>query len=277
MKIMVTGSRGYVGKGIVQTLLEHGHQVVGFNRSLTEGHRDSEDFREVQGDIADIATLFPAMEECDAVIHSAIGSLRRQQNVKDYKPLSLPGRDSEIGNILFYRTAVYGSFNVFEAARQIGVQQVVNMSSAAVVFHHIIDQADGSVHEFKVDADTPVCANGFYGFTKDIQEQIAEFYAREYEMSVVTLRPWWVVDGPTSRNRYGVSLTEDTHPLSPAGLVCRYDLGEACHLALEHSDIQYDVFYPVAGPMSERYFDVEHIQRELGWQPRYTFQDLARG
>ena len=190
--------------------------------------------------------------------------------------MSLPGRTIEYGNILFYRTAVYGSFNVFETARQIGIHQVVNMSSAAVVFHQIIDRADGSVHECMVDADTPPCDNGFYGFTKHIQEQIAEFYAREYDMSVVTFRPWWVVDGPTCRNRYGVSLTEDTHPLSPAGLVCRYDLGEACRLALDRPDIRYDVFYPVAGPRSEHYFDVEHIQRELGWQPHHTFEELAR-
>jgi hypothetical protein len=94
-------------------------------------------------------------------------------------------------------------------------------------------------------------------------------------MSVITLRPWWIVDGPENCNRYGVDLTLDTHPLTPAGLICRYDLGEIIHLALQRADINYDIFYPVTGPDSEQYFDTTHLEDVLGWKPHYDFHELA--
>jgi hypothetical protein len=51
-------------------------------------------------------------------------------------------------------------------------------------------------------------------------------------------------------------------------------MGEICHLALQHPEMQYEVFYPIAGPGADRFFDVAYLKKQLGWQPRYTFDDL---
>ena len=64
--------------------------------------------------------------------------------------------------------------------------------------------------------------------------------------------------------------------MAPAGLVCRYDLGELVNLAMQHPEINYGIFYPVTGPNCERYFDVAPLQSKLGWVPRYSFQELAQ-
>jgi nucleoside-diphosphate-sugar epimerase len=159
--------------------------------------------------------------------------------------------------------------------RRHNVRQCVLLSSAAVVLDHIAGP-DRTVKEYRLDAQTPPNFSSFYALTKLLQERLAEFYARHYQMSVVALRLWWVVDGPTYCTKNGIPLAEDTFYLSPTGMLDRHDLGDVCHLALQRPDIVYEIFYPVAGPHPERYFDVEHIRRELGWYPRYTFEDVVR-
>ncbi|MCC7352632.1 MAG: NAD(P)-dependent oxidoreductase [Anaerolineae bacterium] len=256
MKIMVTGSRGWAGVGIVPNLLDNEHEVVGFDLSpVPEDGARRENLREVQGNITDPLSILSAMEGIDAIVHS------------------VAGRDHD--NAAMHRVYVSGTQYLLDVARQCGVRQVVIMGSSAVILDYIADWSQPMIaHEYKVDAKTPPKYHGFYGLVKHLQEELGEFYARQHKMSVTVFRPWWIVDGARFCTRFGTPLTEDTHPLTPTGLVDRYDLGEACHLALQRPGITYDVFYPVAGPEAERFFDVAHIRRELGWQPRYTFQEL---
>jgi nucleoside-diphosphate-sugar epimerase len=273
MKVLVTGHLGFVGVGIVKVLLEHGHQVVGFDRLVPAANTDHPNFQQVKGDITDLESIQSAIKGCDAVVHAAIGT---RVAVKDAGEYNFNDQSLDYSNLLPFRINVSGTFNLFEVARQAGISQVVNISSAAVVFHQLIDRDDNHVHSYQLTAGTPPNYRGYYGMNKYLQEQIGEYFAREYHQSVITLRPWWVVDGPAYQNRMGIDLTRDVHPLTPAGLVCRYDLGELIHLALQHAEIEYDIFYPVAGPNCERYFDVAHLQSSLGWKPRYSFLELAQ-
>ena len=85
-----------------------------------------------------------------------------------------------------------------------------------------------------------------------------------------------MVDGRLDTNRMGRPLAEDTIPLSPAGMVDRVDLGEACYQALIHPMDGCQVYYPLAGLGSSRLFDTEKLRRELNWHPVYTFSHLER-
>ncbi|MCC7352633.1 MAG: NAD(P)-dependent oxidoreductase [Anaerolineae bacterium] len=267
MKILVTGSRGWCGVGIVKGLLERGHEVVGLDVSpVTAGYEDRPDYREIQGDVTDQYLLASLVQGCDAVVHAAVGIFQSRD---------APDGTLDEGNIKSYDVTVTGTLYLLEAMRQNNVRQFVLLSSAAVVLDHIAGP-NRTVKEYFLDAQTPLNFSSFYGLTKLLQERLAAFYARQYNMSVVALRLWWVVDGPTYRTKNGVPLAEDTFYLSPTGMLDRYDLGEICHLALQRPDIVYEIFYPVAGPHPERYFDVERVRRELGWQPRYTFEDVVR-
>jgi nucleoside-diphosphate-sugar epimerase len=272
VKILVTGSRGWCGLGMIPVLLEYGHEVVGLDVApLPEGYRASPNHCELQGDIQDIGCLVSAMEGCQAVIHAVVAHFSNQT---PYQVPGLPGKTLINDNFLSYRVDVTGTFNIFEVARQSGIRQVVVLSSSAVIFDHITSWEDKVVHVYHVDAHSPPRYHSFYGFVKHMQEQIGLHYAQNDGMSVTILRPWWVVDGPTYRTKLGHPLAEDIHPLTPTGMLCRTDLGEICHLALQHPDIQYDIFYPVAGPWVERFFDVEHLKQVLGWIPRFTFAEL---
>jgi len=256
MRILVTGSRGWAGAGIVPSLLDHGYEVVGFDLSpVSKDGPRRENLHEVQGDITDPLSILSAMDGIDAIVHAVAG--------RDYD------------NVSMHQVYVSGTQYLLDVARQRGVRQVIIMSSGAVIRDYLADWDQPMIaHAFKVDARTPPRYHDFYGLVKHLQEELGEFYARQHNMSVVVFRPWWIVDGAKSCTRFGTPLAEDTHPLTPTGLVDRYDLGEACHLALRRPDLVYDVFYPVAGPEAERFFDVAHIRQELGWRPRYTFREL---
>ena len=177
MKILFTGSRGYCGGAMVQALLEEGHEVVGLDISpLPDGYRDQAKHREIQGDITDPQLLFSLLEGCQAVVHAAISR---------YIPAEprRPGDPLQDNHIQHYEANVIGTVNLLEAARQRNVRQFVLISSTAVVLGHLVGP-DNSVYEFRVDAHTPPNFQGPYSFVKYLQEQLCEFYARTYGLSV---------------------------------------------------------------------------------------------
>ena len=272
MKVLVTGNLGYSGVGITQALLARGCQVVGFDRVPPGELPELPGLEQVKGDLTRVESILSALEGCQAIVHAAIGGRVLEDDLREY---SLLDKKFDFTNLLPFQVNVAGTFNLFEAARQIGIHQIVNISSAAVVFHHIVDPHDGSIHPYRLTAESPLNYRGYYGMNKHLQEQIGDFFAREGGMSVITLRPWWIVDGLENKNRYGVDLTLDIHPLTPAGLICRYDLGELIYLALQRPDIRSDIFYTVTGPGSDRFFDTVHLEGVLGWKPRCDFHELA--
>jgi nucleoside-diphosphate-sugar epimerase len=270
MKILVTGSRGYCGVAMVTALLDRGHEVVGLDISpLPAGYQERAHHREVQGGITDPDLVYSLMEGCQGVVHAAISR---------YAPIEpqQPGAPFQRSQIEYYEANISGTFNLLEAARQRNARQFVLISSTAVVLGHLIG-SDNTVYEYRVDAHTPPDFLGPYAFSKYLQEQLCEFHARTYGFSVTVLRPCWVVDGASGLTKFGTPVTNPgaIFSFAPTGFVDRYDLGVACHLALQRPDITYDIFYPVAGTEPERYFDVEHIRQQLGWYPRYTFADGA--
>lgn len=73
MKIMVTGSHGYVGSLLVPQLLNHGYEVVAYDLQwfgpvIPEGHKS---LTVVKGDIRDLPLFSKSVAGCEAVIHLA--------------------------------------------------------------------------------------------------------------------------------------------------------------------------------------------------------------
>lgn len=72
MKILVTGSAGFIGGYLVQELLERGHQVVGLDNfskygKVAKSYDDHPSFRFVEGDAKDLALMKELMADCDQV------------------------------------------------------------------------------------------------------------------------------------------------------------------------------------------------------------------
>jgi uncharacterized protein YbjT (DUF2867 family) len=127
MKVLVTGSTGYVGHYIVKALLAAGHSVVSVSRDAAKSKTASgaklEMFGNVEYRMADIGNsnirtdsggggngLKEAMAGVDAVVH-------------------LVGIIAENGLQTFQRVHVDGTRNVLEAAKAAGVKRYLHMSA----------------------------------------------------------------------------------------------------------------------------------------------------
>src|SRR5919202_2888516 len=83
MKILVTGSAGFIGGYLVEELLQAGHEVVGLDNfskygPLRQASLGRPGYRFVEGDAKDVALLRELMRDADQVVAGAarIGGIR---------------------------------------------------------------------------------------------------------------------------------------------------------------------------------------------------------
>lgn len=121
--ILITGGTGFLGRGLVRSLLLHGHQrICVYSRGEYAQHvmqditfaKDKDRLRFFVGDVRDIGRLERAMNGVHAVIHAA--ALKRIE-VGHYNPDEM------------VKTNILGTMNVLEAARRAKVGRVVLVSS----------------------------------------------------------------------------------------------------------------------------------------------------
>jgi dihydroflavonol-4-reductase len=114
---LVTGGTGFLGRAIVERLLEEGHPVRALARSEASAQALAELGAEpVRGDVLDLDALSPAMRGCDLVYHAAGANAFC---VRDPSPM--------------FEVNVEGSRTVVRAASGAGVRRVVYTSSAATL------------------------------------------------------------------------------------------------------------------------------------------------
>ena len=116
MKILVTGGTGFIGKYVLDKLVNHGHKV----RCLVRKSSDLSSIKHlnvelVYGDIRDKESIIRSIKGVDAVIHLANIYEFWIENKKDY-----------------WDTNVIGSQNLFEVCVAEGVHKIVHVSTLAV-------------------------------------------------------------------------------------------------------------------------------------------------
>jgi len=170
----ITGAHGCIGSWIVKSLVERGDSAVVFDRS-DEPRRlraivDADQLaivRFILGDITDSPAVLRALDQSNAtrVIHLA--------------GLQVPVCKADpVGGAL---VNVVGTLNVFEAARTLGVKNVVYASSAAV---YGLNDDDAVLDE------TAACEpSTHYGVFKRANEGNARIYYLDHGLSSVGLRP----------------------------------------------------------------------------------------
>ncbi|MDD5011074.1 MAG: NAD(P)-dependent oxidoreductase [Phycisphaerae bacterium] len=73
MKILVTGSAGFIGGYLVQELLDHGHSVVGIDNyskygKVAKSYDNHPRYHFVEGDAKDVNLMKELIEDCDQVV-----------------------------------------------------------------------------------------------------------------------------------------------------------------------------------------------------------------
>lgn len=175
MNILVTGGAGFIGSHLVQWLVQQGHAVRVLD-NLSSGRKAwlgdalaAVDFH--TSDICDWAAVQAAMQEVHAVFHLAalVSVVESVEN-----PLKAQA------------TNATGTLHVLEAARQAGVQRVVQASSCAVY---------GNSERLPISEQEPPQPLSPYAATKLAAEQLGQLYTTLYGLETVALR-FFNVYGP---------------------------------------------------------------------------------
>ena len=167
MKIFLTGATGFVGHHVARELASQGAQL----RLLVRKSSNLTNLEGIPGethigDLSDPATIAPALEGCDALMHVAA----------DYR-LWIPDPAS------MYRANVDGTRELLRLAREANIRRVVYTSSVATMGF----RTDGLI----VNEDTPVnlaMMVGHYKRSKFLAEQEA-IRAAEAGQQVMILNP----------------------------------------------------------------------------------------
>ncbi len=128
MRVAVTGAGGVLGRGLVASLLSHGHGVAGVARHRPESWPSAADF--VAADIRDAAAVRRAITGADVVAHRAWAK-------------SLTPNDR-----ISHQVNVDGTVNVLEAIAETGTGRIVFASSA-----HVYGAATGPASEPATEHD----------------------------------------------------------------------------------------------------------------------------
>jgi uronate dehydrogenase len=243
MKVLVTGAAGYLGQGL----------VVPFSGACDLRLMDVVDFptphEKVVGSVADLDAVLRAAEGVDGLVIAHMAS----RQAGSYETPVAP-----------YDANVKGTANLFHAAVHHGIKRVALISSIGVVLYY---QQRGDF----LTAELPLRGDGIYSHTKICQEIIARQYHWEFGIGVAAIRPAYITDMDTCRDKYGKVTTECNWQF-----VDRRDIGEIARRALLLPDLGYEVFWALSTPMAANHADMEYTYRRLDWRPRYDFANLAQ-
>jgi farnesol dehydrogenase len=166
MKIFITGATGFIGGRLAQQLAEDGHQLHALIRSPHKtAHLQHTNIRLFKGELLDKKSIATAIAGCEAAFHLAAYAKTWSRNPS-----------------LFHKINVDGTVNVFEAAKQAGLQRVVFTSTGGTLNPSDNGQPSGE--------ETPRTEPYFndYESTKAEAEEKARAFTRE-GLPVITVNP----------------------------------------------------------------------------------------
>jgi len=166
-RVLVTGSDGLIGRLVMDAWRDSAvYDPVGLARK-------SGPYADVVADTTDLPALVAACEGIDAIVHLAATS----------------AVESVWGAVL--HSNLIGTYNVFEAARQAGVEKVVFASSNHAVgtfetahMPEIWDIDDPR----QIDEAAEIQPDSLYGVSKVYGEGMARYYVDHHDLKAVCLR-----------------------------------------------------------------------------------------
>jgi UDP-glucose 4-epimerase len=288
MRILVTGSAGHLGEGLVRVLREEGADVVGLDVLASP-------YTDLVGSIADRALVRGAMAGVEAVVHAAtlhkphVGSHARQD---------------------FVDTNVTGTLNLLEEAVAAGVGRFV-FTSTTSTFGRALTPPPNAPAAWITEDVKPLPRN-IYGATKTAAEDLCELVHRDHGLPCLILRTSRFFPEPDDRDEVRAAYDdanlkvnellyrridlEDVVTAHRCALATAPDIGFARYIISattpftrdDLSDLRTDApavvrrhhpdFERIYAGRGWRMFDRiervyvnERARTELGWAPRYDF------
>ncbi len=173
MKVLVTGSEGFIGSHVVSAYLDSGYEVralVQYNsfgsKGWLENLDESEGLDVVFGDLRDPYQMHSILEGVDIVAH--LGALIAI-------PYSYSSPDAYVA------TNIQGTLNVLNASRSAGVKQFIHTSTSEVY---------GTARYVPIDENHPIQAQSPYSASKIGADAIVRSFVDSYSFPATTIRPF---------------------------------------------------------------------------------------
>ncbi|WP_082556921.1 NAD-dependent epimerase/dehydratase family protein [Modestobacter sp. Leaf380] len=283
--VLVTGGSGKLGRATVDHLLAEGHRVVVVD--LVAPHRP--DVPWTRADLTDpgqalevLSGIDDRWERPDAVVHLAA--------------IPAPGL---LPDATLFATNITTTYNVFAAARRVGITEVVWASSETVLGLPL----DVPPPSFPLDEETGPTPTTSYSLSKTLEEEMARQFARWCpEMKLVGLR----LSNVMAVEDYAAFPSFDADAAlrrwNGWSYIDARDAARAISAGLRHPDRGADVFVIANGdtvmsrPTAElaalefpgvpvhcelgqhtALMSTEKARRVLGWVPAHTWRDHVPG
>ena len=253
MQILVTGASGRVGRYVVQEFVNAGHSVTGVDILGSDGSSP----RFLRVDLTDAGEVYQALAvaEAEAVVH--LGAWANAGVVPDTRT---------------YGDNVRGTFNVFQACADLGIQRVVSASSAQVYGF----AAEQPVY-VPVDEAHPLRPVNCYALSKVVGEQAANYFIKRFGMTILSFRLMGIRT-PTQLDAEIDELARD--PSKGTSLLWTRtdarDAAIACRLAVEAESVSSGAYNitgaqvvlsePTAALVARYFGDETEVREALGGQ-----------
>lgn len=162
----MSGAVGKLGSEVVSMLRSSGADVIAVDRTGTSSS--------LRVDLLDYRATLDSMIGADAVVH-----LAAQPSPEGVTPSWLVENN------------VMSTFNVCEAAAELGINRIV-MASSGSIYGYAWSPTPISPSYVPIDEDTPLDYVDPYALTKDLGEHIGRMYARR-GLTIVALRLHWIL------------------------------------------------------------------------------------
>lgn len=161
MKIGVTGGTGFIGQSLLREYAKDNEFVV-IARNNKEELFESDNVKYIFCDYTK-DNIIKTFSGCDAIIH--LGAARSNEQMEEH--------------FLNYELNIKFAQDLFEACHELGIDNVINISSTAVY-------SETLPIPFKEDmSEMPL---SFYGVCKIAIEKMAHIFNKKYNMKIKTLR-----------------------------------------------------------------------------------------
>src|SRR6201997_2377538 len=278
--IVVTGGSGKAGRFCISELVDHGYELC--NVDQVSGSDPSIPFSQV--DLTDFGQTMAALSSIDERVIKVTG-------VVHLAAIRAPGLAP---NHVTFETNTISTYNVFEAARQLGIKNIVWASSETVLGLPFATPPP----YVPVDEEYPGRPESSYSLSKLLGEEMAKQFCRwDPELKIIGLRLSNVMD-PGDYARFPSFQDDATkRKWNLWGYIDARDAAQAFRLALESNLKGAEVFvianadsvmnrpneellnelYPnvphkrAFGP-NETLLSIEKARRVLGYEPRYTWR-----
>jgi uronate dehydrogenase len=230
-RVLITGAAGGIGQ-VLRNGLRGRYGMLRLS-DIADMEPAGSGEEVVKADLADYAAVEDVVRGCDAVVH--LGGISMEDT---WQAIS--------------QSNIHGTYNVYEAARQCGVERVVFASS---------NHAAGFWRRSTtIGPDVPTRPDSYYGLSKVFGEGLARLYADKHGLSSVCLRIGQFRVKPTNVRMLSLWLSHR-------------DMVSLARCSLEAEDIHFEVVYGISAN-TRAWYQNPGAER-IGYRPEDNAEDFA--